>query len=114
MGGYIGQDRVVEGASESRSAGGRLVASDGRPLPLRVVKIGAEARGGLARVVLEQRFVWADRLRERDRGDAGTSASRGLAASRGGRRAIGESSAHRARRPRRPWRGGTGRTRRGT
>src|SRR5713101_4188662 len=57
MGGYIGQDRVVEGTSESRSAGGRLVASDGRLLPLRGVKIGVEARGGLARVVLEQRFV---------------------------------------------------------
>jgi Ca-activated chloride channel family protein len=38
------------------SAGGRLVAVDGRSLPLLGVRIGASARGGLARTVLEQRF----------------------------------------------------------
>ncbi len=37
--------------------GGRLVTADGRTLPLRGVSILAEAGGGLARVVLEQRFV---------------------------------------------------------
>jgi Ca-activated chloride channel family protein len=34
-----------------------LVATDGRTLPLRGVEIRAEARGGLARVVLRQRFA---------------------------------------------------------
>jgi Ca-activated chloride channel family protein len=38
------------------SSGGRLVALDGRPLPLEAVSLRAEASGGLARVVLEQRF----------------------------------------------------------
>src|SRR5262245_28280794 len=37
-------------------AGGQLVASDGRYLPLRGIMLSADARGGLARVVLEQRF----------------------------------------------------------
>jgi hypothetical protein len=48
-----------------RKVGGRLVASDGRVLPLRGVRLGADARGGLARVVLEQRFVnpYAETLR---------------------------------------------------
>ena len=36
--------------------GGRLVASDGKTLPLRGIMLSADARGGLARVVLEQRF----------------------------------------------------------
>src|SRR5262245_54497017 len=40
-----------------RSGGGRLVASDGRTLPLREVTLGADASGGLARAVLHQRFV---------------------------------------------------------
>ena len=38
------------------SSGGRLVALDGRPLPLEAVSLRAESSGGLARVVLEQRF----------------------------------------------------------
>jgi Ca-activated chloride channel homolog len=38
------------------SSGGRLVAPDGRTLALRGVALRAEAGGGLARVVLEQRF----------------------------------------------------------
>jgi Ca-activated chloride channel homolog len=48
-----------------RNVGGRLVASDGRMVPLRGVQLGADARGGLARVVLEQRFVnlYAETLR---------------------------------------------------
>jgi Ca-activated chloride channel family protein len=37
-------------------SGGRLVATDGRPLPLLGAALNAEASGGLARVVLEQRF----------------------------------------------------------
>jgi len=47
------------------SSGGRLVASDGRTLPLRGVTVRAEARGGLARAALHQRFVnaYAEPLR---------------------------------------------------
>jgi Ca-activated chloride channel family protein len=36
--------------------GGRLVAVDGRPLPLRAASLRVDAAGGLARAVLEQRF----------------------------------------------------------
>jgi Ca-activated chloride channel homolog len=39
------------------SSGGRLVATDGRALTLRSLAIRAEARGGLARAELRQRFV---------------------------------------------------------
>lgn len=39
------------------SSGGRLVALDGRQLPLKSARISAEATGGIARVVLEQTFV---------------------------------------------------------
>ena len=38
------------------SCGGRLVARDGRELPLQGVHLAAEAGGGIARVVLTQRF----------------------------------------------------------
>ena len=38
------------------SAGGRLVALDGRPLPLLGTRLTATASGGLCRVLLEQRF----------------------------------------------------------
>ncbi len=38
------------------SAGGRLVAVDGRVLPLRATRLTAHAAGGLCRVLLEQRF----------------------------------------------------------
>jgi Ca-activated chloride channel family protein len=48
---------AVGKAADDRSSGGRLVASDGRRLPLRGVRLRADARGGLARAVLEQRFV---------------------------------------------------------
>src|SRR5262249_25488864 len=36
--------------------GGRLVSTDGRTLPLRGAALRADARAGMARVVLEQRF----------------------------------------------------------
>lgn len=42
---------------DDRSGGGRLVTADGQALPLQEVTLSAEARGGLARAVLEQRFV---------------------------------------------------------
>src|SRR5262245_13142378 len=41
---------------QGQGTGGRLVASDGKTLPLRGITLSADARGGLARVVLEQRF----------------------------------------------------------
>jgi Ca-activated chloride channel family protein len=43
----------VEGPNGS---GGRMVTADGRTLPLRGAELRVDARGGLARVVLEQRF----------------------------------------------------------
>jgi len=51
--------------AEDRSGGGRLVTTDGRTLPLLGVTLAAEASGGLARSVLEQRFVnpYAEALR---------------------------------------------------
>jgi Ca-activated chloride channel family protein len=42
--------------SELNGSGGRLVTADGRTLPLRGATLKADARGGVARVVLEQRF----------------------------------------------------------
>ena len=39
------------------STGGRLVTADGRTLALRGATLRADARGGIARVVLEQRFA---------------------------------------------------------
>jgi Ca-activated chloride channel family protein len=41
---------------EHESCGGRLVAVDGRTLPLLGAQLHADARGGVATVVLEQRF----------------------------------------------------------
>jgi Ca-activated chloride channel homolog len=43
--------------SHNESTGGRLVTADGRTLPLRGASLRAEAGGGIARVVLEQRFA---------------------------------------------------------
>ncbi len=43
--------------SQHHSNGGRLVASDGRTLPLKAAALTADARAGVIRVVLEQRFV---------------------------------------------------------
>ena len=39
------------------STGGRLVAPDGRELPLRSATLRSEARAGLARTVVVQHFV---------------------------------------------------------
>jgi Ca-activated chloride channel family protein len=50
-------DGLHEATVEERSSGGRLVTTDGRTLPLRGVTLSADASGGLARTVLEQRFV---------------------------------------------------------
>ena len=44
-------------AAQGSGTGGHLVARDGRTLPLRGVSLRADARGGVVRVVLEQRFV---------------------------------------------------------
>jgi Ca-activated chloride channel homolog len=62
--GAPGDDNVymdTSGANDEPSAGngsgGYLVARDGRTMPLRGVSLRADARGGIARVVLEQRFV---------------------------------------------------------
>ncbi len=51
--------------SQLPSSGGRLVALDGRPLPLQGTELRVRATGGLARVVLEQLFrnVHAEPLR---------------------------------------------------
>jgi Ca-activated chloride channel family protein len=46
--GSVGGDRA--------SAGGRLVSVDGRVLPLEGITLRGDASGGLARIVLEQRF----------------------------------------------------------
>lgn len=54
--------KMTLGPNESN--GGRLVTADGRTLPLRGASLRAEARGGIARVVLEQRFenAWDEPL----------------------------------------------------
>ncbi len=44
-------------APQSASNGGRLVAADGRTLPLKAAALTADAKGGIVRVVLEQKFV---------------------------------------------------------
>src|SRR5690242_2082538 len=44
-------------ATNDPSTGGRLVTADGRTLPLRGVTVRAQAQGGVARVVLTQRFA---------------------------------------------------------
>lgn len=43
--------------TQHHSNGGRMVASDGRTLPLKAASLSADAKGGIIRVVLEQRFV---------------------------------------------------------
>lgn len=42
---------------ENLSNGCRMVAADGRTLPLKAAALSADAKGGVVRVVLEQRFV---------------------------------------------------------
>ncbi|HEY7204394.1 MAG TPA: VIT domain-containing protein [Methylomirabilota bacterium] len=51
-----GLDRGGPLAVDHSSAGGRLVGVDGRTLPLQGIAVRADASGGLARVVLQQRF----------------------------------------------------------
>jgi Ca-activated chloride channel homolog len=60
-----GQGSAAGQLADERTVGGRLVAVDGRMLPLRSVALSAVARGGLTRVVLKQRFVnpYAEPLR---------------------------------------------------
>jgi Ca-activated chloride channel family protein len=48
--------RETQPTTEDTSSGGRLVALDGRVLPLRSAHVRAEARGGIARTVLVQTF----------------------------------------------------------
>jgi Ca-activated chloride channel homolog len=48
---------LAESLAPTPSNGARLVATDGRPLALERTTLRAEARGGLARVVVEQRFT---------------------------------------------------------
>jgi len=50
----LSQSSITHTASPSN--GGRLVAADGRELPLLGVKLTASAGGGVAEVILEQRF----------------------------------------------------------
>jgi Ca-activated chloride channel family protein len=75
------------------SAGGRLVAADGRALPLTGTRLTAHAAGGLCRVLLEQRFhnPHAEPLRVTYRfplpHDGAVS---GFAFTFGGRRVVGE------------------------
>ncbi|MGZ3427781.1 MAG: VIT domain-containing protein, partial [Polyangia bacterium] len=47
----------MNGPLNNESTGGRLVTADGRTLPLRGATLRADAKGGIARVVLEQRFA---------------------------------------------------------
>ena len=44
-------------ATQNASNGGRMVAVDGRALPLVGARLSVDARGGIARTVLEQRFA---------------------------------------------------------
>lgn len=80
---------------------GTLVATDGRVLPLRAVTLSAEARGGVARVVLSQRFAnpHAEPLHVTYRmGLPAEAAVSGYAFTLAGRRVVGEvDKKHRAR-----------------
>lgn len=80
---------------------GTLVATDGRVLPLRAVALSAEARGGVARVVLSQRFAnpHAEPLHVTYRmGLPAEAAVSGYAFTLAGRRVVGEvDKKHRAR-----------------
>ncbi|MGC4121381.1 MAG: VIT domain-containing protein [Myxococcales bacterium] len=49
--------RTMDVTEGNESCGGRLVASDGRALPLKETRLKVDAKGGVARVVLEQRFA---------------------------------------------------------
>ena len=47
---------IMTATQPNTSAGGRLVATDGRQLPLQSVHLSTQAGGGIARAVLTQRF----------------------------------------------------------
>lgn len=47
---------MIKGLQNDGCAGGRLVSVDGLTLPLKGIALRGEASGGLARIVLEQRF----------------------------------------------------------
>lgn len=47
---------AISPSSTDASTGARLVAADGRTLPLRGASLAVDAKGGVARVVVEQRF----------------------------------------------------------
>jgi Ca-activated chloride channel family protein len=51
------EDMMTRMQPVTQNNGGRLVTADGRTLPLRGVTVRAEAKGGVARVVLTQRFA---------------------------------------------------------
>jgi Ca-activated chloride channel family protein len=51
------QTMTAQPTTDPASSGGRLIAIDGRVLPLRGAALSGDARGGLARAVLEQRFA---------------------------------------------------------
>lgn len=48
---------AIRNELENPSAGGRLMAVDGRELPLLGTRVSSDVRGGLARITLEQRFT---------------------------------------------------------
>ena len=48
---------AVQMSSTHASNGGRMVTADGRTLPLKGATLVADAKAGLVRVTLEQRFV---------------------------------------------------------
>jgi Ca-activated chloride channel family protein len=78
---------------EHTSAGGRLVSVDGRMLPLRSVALRGDASGGLARIVLEQRFQnpYPDPLRVTYQVPLPPEAAvSGYSFQIGGRRVVGE------------------------
>lgn len=82
------------GATPSHSGScGTLVATDGRVLPLQAVSLSVQARGGVARAVLSQRFLnpHADPLHVTYRmGLPADAAVSGYAFSLAGRRVVGE------------------------
>ena len=91
----MSQDLTRAGAvgGEHTGAGGRLVSVDGRMLPLQSVALRGDAAGGLARIVLEQRFQnpYPDPLRVTYQVPLPLEAAvSGYAFQIGGRRVVGE------------------------
>src|SRR3954468_17637569 len=52
-----GGNLAVQLTQNPASNGGRMVTADGRTLPLKSASLTADAKAGVARVTLEQRFV---------------------------------------------------------